>query len=370
MMQLKTSNFRRVLCSLVLLAPAVAAQAQPQAALVDVDAVQIIISAQTSDVIGRIVARRQGQVAVRTDGSIFSIPVAMGDHVEKGQILAELDDDLLRAFHALAKAELDGAGASLKTAEAKVGLATQAVRRLSKLSGTIAATQAALEDAQQQQRIEEAEVGEARVEVRRKEIDLAIAEARVDYAQVYAPYDGIVIEKIKEIGDYARKGDAMFYLVGDRELEIEASVFASLIRGIQPDQHVNVITSDGHELQAVVRALLPVENDRTRTRTVRFSVSSQAVDLTPGEGVTLKLPSGPVREFLSVHKDAVIYQSGQSTVYVVMDGKAQPRQVKLGGMSGIRFEVIDGLLDGDKAIIRGNERLRPDQSVRVSGTDS
>jgi len=52
-------------------------------------------------------------------------------------------------------------------------------------------------------------------------------------------------------------------------------------------------------------------------------------------------------------------------VYVIEGGQAKVRPVKLGEAAGSRFEVLSGLKVGDKVVIRGNERLRPDQNVRI-----
>ena len=71
-----------------------------------------------------------------------------------------------------------------------------------------------------------------------------------------------------------------------------------------------------------------------------------------------------------MHKDAIIKRRGQDMVFVVEDGTAQPRSVDLGGAVGNRFEVRGGLRDGDQAVVRGNERLKPGDKVRVAGEAS
>ena len=73
---------------------------------------------------------------------------------------------------------------------------------------------------------------------------------------------------------------------------------------------------------------------------------------------------------LSVHKDAVTRQGPKSMVFVVVDGTAQIRDVRLGEPVGNRFEVVGGLDEGDQVVIRGNERLRPNDKVRIGGAAS
>ena len=71
------------------------------------------------------------------------------------------------------------------------------------------------------------------------------------------------------------------------------------------------------------------------------------------------MPTGAPRSVVSVHKDAVIKRGDQSIVYVVANGSAQLRRVRLGEAVGSRLEVLDGLNDGDLVVVRGNERLQP-----------
>ena len=83
--------------------------------------------------------------------------------------------------------------------------------------------------------------------------------------------------------------------------------------------------------------------------------------------MTVKVPIGAPRDVLTVHKDAVIKRGPQSIVYVVEDGSANLRPVRLGEAVGSRLEVLEGLQDGDLVVVRGNERLRPGDKVSVDG---
>ena len=68
---------------------------------------------------------------------------------------------------------------------------------------------------------------------------------------------------------------------------------------------------------------------------------------------------------ISVHKDAILYRSQRSLVVRIENGNAGFRPVRLGKAIGERFIVEDGLQTGDLVVVRGNERLRPGQGVRL-----
>ena len=82
----------------------------------------------------------------------------------------------------------------------------------------------------------------------------------------------------------------------------------------------------------------------------------------------MRLPLGPRREVVTVHKDAIITRQGQSFVYVANNGSADLRPVRLGEAVGTRFEVVGGVVVGDLVVVRGNERLIPGQPVMADGT--
>jgi multidrug efflux pump subunit AcrA (membrane-fusion protein) len=107
----------------------------------------------------------------------------------------------------------------------------------------------------------------------------------------------------------------------------------------------------------------------TRTRTVRFvpNFGPTKRPLAHDQSVTLQVPVGSADAVLSVHKDGVVKQRGEDMVYVVVDGVAQPRAVELGTAVGSRFQVLGGLQEGDRVVVRGNERLKPGDPVEIVG---
>ena len=117
-----------------------------------------------------------------------------------------------------------------------------------------------------------------------------------------------------------------------------------------------------------VHAVIPDENARTRTRMVRFKpdFSSLNLSLAANQNVTLNVPIGRGSKVITVSKDAVLQRDGVNKVFLVRNQQSIPKTVKLGQSIGNRFVVLSGLKLGDSVVIRGNENLRPGQSVRLS----
>jgi RND family efflux transporter MFP subunit len=331
-----------------------------------VDAVVVGAVTETAPVYGRLVARDAGVVASRTRGAVGKIHVQVGDRVTRGAPLVSLVTDTLRAERALREAELREFSAKIETAEAQLRLAEQELARLNRLRTSAAFSPARYQDKLRDverfrsARVEaQAKAEQARAQLRMADIDLA-------YAEIRAPYDGAVSQRHAELGSFLNVGDKVVTLINDTALEIEAEVPSIRLGGLTPGTVIEVRSERGRTFPAAVRAVVPVENPLSRTRTVRFvpKVDVRSTGLAANESMVLSVPTGPPRTAMSVHKDAIVQRRGQSVVFVVADGKAVMRTVRLGAALGTRFEVLDGLRAGDSVVVRGNERLRDGQEVK------
>lgn len=375
--EIKTS-LHRVLAPVALsialfCAPVAVAQeknATPPASVVGVDAVVVQPLAQTVPVLGRLVPARAGVVAARISGAVAEFPVDVGDTVKKGDIIARLVKDHLIQLRALRQAEKDQADAALKTAKTYVTLRKQELKRLADLKTSAAFSQARFEDKGlelEQAKSAQAEAAAARA---RTAANLKLAEIDLANAEVRAPYDGVVSKRHTEVGAYLNTGSPVVNLIDGAHLEIEADVPADRIAGLAPGTVVSARLADNTHGEAVVRATVPEENPRTRTRAVRFgsTLDATATLLAANQSVSVHIPAGAAHDVVTVHKDAILNRKGATLVYVVVDGTAQIRPVRLGEAVGPRFQVMDGLKPGDLVVVRGNERLRPGQAVRAAPT--
>jgi len=345
---------------------------QTPAALVQVDEVRAEPLAQTVPIIGRLVARQAGTVASQIDGPVASIAVQVGDRVIKGQIVAVLDTDTLIVQRELAAARLAETRASLETRQAELKLAQQEVKRLARLKNSAATTRAAYDDALQGEVIARARVAEADATIASAQASLRLTEINLDDAKIRAPYDGVIIQRLTEVGSYVKVGDDMMRIVADGALEVEADIPFERLSGLAPGAVVTMSLDDQTQHRATVRVVIPQESNLTRTRATRFvpSFGPAQNPLAAGQSVTLNIPVAKARSVLSVHKDAVIQRGGKSLVYVVEDDTAHMRPVTLGEAVGSRFEVLTGLSQGDLVVVRGNERLRPNDKVQIAAHPS
>ena len=368
-MEQHTRTLATAAMAMMLLVSLVSPAAAQDAPLVRVDVVRVEPLSQTAAVIGRLVARQAGDVSARINGPLERFDVQIGDRVETGQVLAAITDSYLVAQRDLAVGELAVAQANLDTRKARLALARQTLARLERLKKSAAFNQSRYEDAKQEVVIARAEVTQAEAAILSRSADKRAAEINLSYTMITAPYDGVVTRRMTEAGAYVQTGQAVVQMVADKSLEIEADVPFRFIGGLKPGTKVRVALDEAMVHEARVRAVVPSENPLTRTRAVRFEARFDYAEspLANEQSVTVYVPVGAQRDVLTVHKDAVIKRPNGAIVYVVDGETAKLQQVGLGIAVGNRLVVESGLQEGQKVVVRGNERLRPGQSIRVDG---
>lgn len=361
----------RVLAAPVLFLAALAitpAIAQERPALVQVDAVRIEPLNQTRPVLGRIVTKRQGQVAARVGGLVTSVEIDVGDRVAQGDVLVELDAEPVQYDVDVADAEYLSAEADEATASAEIELLENELVRINRLQQSAAFSKAQLEDKLRQITVAKSRLGAATARLGEYRAKQGASRRNLEDMVIKAPYDGVVTRRLVSPGAYVRLGDPVAALIDDSALEIEADVPVDQLQGLTPGAEIGVtIAGDRHS--ATVRAVVPEENPLTRTRAVRLTPTFEPEDMTlaVAQSVTLDIPIGITRDVATVSKDGVIQRPNGAIVFLVKDAAAAPQPVQLGAAVEGRFEVLDGLGDGDLVVIRGNERLRPGQPVTYPG---
>ncbi|MDH5489134.1 MAG: efflux RND transporter periplasmic adaptor subunit [Rhodospirillaceae bacterium] len=336
-------------------------------ATVSVDDVRLETARQSVPVIGRLVSAQSGVVSVVVKGPVLKIIARVGDKVNKGDQIALLHSDSVKWSRALAAAETEAAKARTKIARAQVELRRQELKRLEELKTSSAFSPARFDDARQELVKAEGASAEADAQLIRAHANLKLAEIDLANTTIRAPYAGVITKVHTESGSYLAVGQPVVSMISDIDMEIEASVPTDRIGGLLAGTEIPFRIGNTIKGISAVRAVVPEENPQTRTREVRFTPLDDAVlkNTAANQSVTLEIPAGAVREVISVHKDAVLNRGGKQVVFVAVEGKAKMQPVSLGEAIGQRFIVIGGLQPGDRVVVRGNERLRPEQDINI-----
>jgi membrane fusion protein (multidrug efflux system) len=194
----------------------------------------------------------------------------------------------------------------------------------------------------------------------------AVERLRIELGKktVTSPFDGVVIKKHVERGEWLSPGMTVATIADDTLMDVITDVPEEIARHctVGMDALVRVGSS---EITGKVTAVIPRGDISTRTFPVKIQISASS-GLMEGMEATVALPLGAKQEVLTVDRDAVISMYGETVVFAVIDSKAMKITVQVIGYEGSTAGIAaEGLSEGMQLVIKGNERLRPDQPVMI-----
>jgi len=200
---------------------------------------------------------------------------------------------------------------------------------------------------------------------------LRSSQARLSKTVIRAPFDGFVGLRRINIGDYATIGQELVDVVQLDPLRVDFSVPETLLAVVRPDLKIEV-TVDAYPDEIFagrIIAVAPKSDVQGHSLEVRASLPNEALKLRPGLFVRVNISLG-VKSNAIVIPEQAIWPLGQNkTVYVVVDGKAQQRVVKLGDRKPGAVEITAGLEAGETIVTAGQMKLYDGAAVRsVSDT--
>lgn len=325
-------------------APAIAADAAPVPVVVTTARAQNI--GATLAATGTVVSRNDARISAEVAGTLAWI-AEPGATVKRGTTIARIDPERL----ALTLRDND---AALKRLEAQLSLLATQRARLETLGNVVSQSQ--LDEAQSRERMAEQDVEQARVARDRARLD-------VNRASVRAPFDGVVVERLQQSGEYVAGGAPLLRLVNDRDLEVVARAPLTTADSVSAGAVAQIIDG-GHKATGTVRAVIPVGDERSRMVELRIALTDRTWRV--GAPVRVEIAPRTLKAVVTVPRDAVILRQGASYVMRVRpDNTAERVAVNIGPGHANHVQIESTLRAGDRVIIRGGERLEPGQTVKV-----
>ncbi len=331
---------------------------------------------------GYITARRMATVSTQITGTLTQVLIEEGDTVQKGQIIARLEDSGLRASLDVANANALSAQAQIATAQAQLAQAQADSRRQESLVASGMATRQFAEQSRTA-----VSTATAQLDARRREADAAraqVAQAKVsfDYAIVRAPFAGVVTVKAAQVGEivsplsagggFTRTGVGT--IVDMTSLEVDVDVSEAYIGQVKPDMQVEAVLSayPDWKIPAHVIAIVPSADRGKATVKVRVGLEQKDARIVPDMGARVSFlgPKAPLAtqapEGVLVPAAAVVQRDGHSVVFVVDAGKALQRAVTPAAQNiGAMKLLPDAVKAGDRVVLSAPKTLRDGANVTV-----
>ena len=204
---------------------------------------------------------------------------------------------------------------------------------------------------------------EMRGELAMKQTRLAQARDTLKRAVIIAPFSGVVAERFKEEGEWAKTGDNLIRLVNIETKEVQGRIQQASAVFIKKGDAIEVV-DDQTKTLATVKTLVPVGDAVSRLYEIRLDY--QQPEWMAGHAVRIRVPTAKPQKALVVPRDALVIRENVIKVFRILENNtAEAVTVKTGIANDHLIEVIGNITQGDKIVVRGNERLRPQQQVKI-----
>lgn len=285
------------------------------------------------EVVGTVRSKQRAVVEAKVSGRVLEYTATPGAMVKAGDLLARLDVQEIQAKVDQARAMLDQAKRDFD--RQKQLIASNATTR------------------------QEFDAAETRVKIGTGAVNEA--ETMMSYAQVTAPFNGVVTRKLADVGDLAMPGKPLLEIEDPTSLRFEADLPEAILDRVRLGAKMPVRLAK--VVEGTVSEISPVADPVSRTFNVKL-------DLPPMEGLRtgqfgrVSVPVAEVR-LLLVPQSAVLKRGQMEIVFVAKDGKAALRLVKTGKVLDDRLEVLSGIDEDEQVIVSGIARLADGQPVTV-----
>lgn len=301
-------------------------------------------------VAGTVISRNDTRLAAQVEGQVTWV-ADVGTRLGVGDVAARLDEVLIR--DALVEEE-----ALVTREQANVTFHQADVKRLAQLAKDNHAAQSRLDQAQRDLSISRSELTAARSRVKQ-------SKEKLDRAAIRAPFTGVVSDQFIQVGEWADPGTPVVRLVDTGALEAQAWVPVTALPYIRVNEELG-LTVAGHATTGTVRTFVPVGDDQSRLYELRLTLGSG--DWSAGQSVRVAIPTAESEPATVIPRDALVLRRDGATVFrVLADNTAERVTVTTGKAEGDLIEVIGAIQPGDRVVIRGGERLRAGQEVKVTG---
>ena len=311
---------------------------------IDVEVVKVarglVEDAVTNSQAGTVKARLRARVGAERAGRVAAIPRREGSRVRRGEAMLLLD-------RSTADTQLEVARRDLEAASAAALLARQTYDRSAALAKERLVPKSALEAA-------EADLNGAAARDQRARSAVRLAQDEVDHMRVLAPFDGIVSQRLVEVGESVVPGQPVLEVVSLGRLYVSAPLDEIDIGRVREGLPARVTLDPyrGRVWQGVLTRVSPVVNDikeqnRTLDVEVEMTPDPSAPEPKPGTSADVEIVLDKRDGVLRVPTNAIIESK---SVLVIENGKAVSREVKTGLRNWDWTEVTSGLTEGAEVI--------------------
>lgn len=276
-------------------------------------------------------------------GRVAQLHFREGQRIQAGTLLVSMDDSIARAEFAQAQANLNLAENNFQRAQTLFKRGASNAQTLDEASAELQASRASLE----------------------------LTQARLDKTRILAPYEGVLGLRQVSPGDYLNAGQDIVNLEVLDPLKVDFRIPQKAVSQIRLKQIIEVSLDayPGKRFNGEIFAINPRLDEAGRSQAVRALISNSDGRLSPGQFVRVSVILAERPNALVIPEEAIMPVGDKLLVNVVVDGKVELREVKLGKRQAGKVEVIEGLQGDEILISAGWHNVNVGSSVRTRAVE-
>lgn len=346
-------------------------QAPPQGpppTAVRVDAARLEKVQEQRLVTGELRAVQRSRVATEEPGLVLAIPVEQGQAVKKGETVSRLDSKRLEIELQQAEADRQVALADAGEKQTELEWRQRDQENYKTLSAGGAGKAKELYDADMAVRVANAKLESSKRAADAIAARIDLLKKRIADTTILAPFDGVIISRIAEEGEWLAVGAAVVEMIATASVDAWLDVpqqYADAVIGKKPLVTLT-IEATGARIETSNLRVIPQVDPKARTFCLVARLENPEGVLAPGMSVSAYVPTGDLAERLTISRDAIMRGPTGAFVYVARQtdpkapAAAMPADVQVLFGAGDRMVVQSQSLDaGDMLVVEGNERLFP-----------
>ncbi|MEO5337388.1 MAG: efflux RND transporter periplasmic adaptor subunit [Magnetospirillum sp. WYHS-4] len=335
---------------------------------------------------GTVVPYKEVTLSAQIPGEVTFLAGTEGDEFTSGASLVSIDDAALQAQKRAALANIYNADAALRNAQVQysrelyspqsnnvgrmpgmgmpsmfdtmftrgmsnmMGMGNSYVDRSADLYGQVSG------------------VNRARSSLLQAQAEVETIDAKLKDARLHAPFDGVVLKKMVEVGDTVQPGQPLLRFAHTKYLRIQAEVPVRLVGALSKGAMVPArLDVRGARVDARISQIFPMADASRHTVTVKFDLP---VGVVGGPGMYAEVqitdPGAEMREEPVIPEAALVWRGSLPGVFLSEDGKIVMRLVRLGvPMGDGRISILSGLKGGERVIVNPPAGLASSSAIKI-----
>jgi len=299
--------------------------------------------------LGQVKSAMSTSLAAAVSGHVRMLKVRVGDSIKKGEVVVKLDPTSIVA-------EVAATRAKEARYVAELAQAKRQVKRMKSLKSSAFS-------APEREKFE-LDVESLSAQLRAQKAETRRAQTEYMHHIIHAPFDAVVRARHVNPGAWVNTGQPIIDIISLSQLEIYVDIAPELGRRLKVGD--KAVLQGKPDVKATIAGIVPALDESTRGMRIRLTPDSRTDWLMAGRTVSVEFGVDLTGKGVTVPTDALVRGPVSVRVVKAGGGKGVPVEVKVIATSGKTALVTGkGLTVGDKVVVRGNQRLRPGQALKV-----